>query len=189
MVRVCAETLPKYNFIFYCVKWRSLSILRHCDERSKSYFRRLERNLKQVYKAGIDQEFNEICKENCLLPNYSKLRLHDEEAQQEQRTIDFRQHLVDRQIQHASEEGKRRLKEFVKLLCGFRKTVSSSFQFFSLLFCLFRLCDQYVCVEKLKQNKKLNTLYGGKILRREKFCQVVNCSKYVLDADELDVET
>jgi len=184
-----AETSPQYNFtLFYSIiKWRSRTILRSATETEMKLFRTLEKSLKQVHKLSLDIEFNQLCLINRLLPKYSQLRLHDEGAQRDQETTGFRQHLVKRQVTQLEEQLRVKRKTFVKLLFDFIKFYLSPMRLFSFLFCLFRLCDQYACIEKFRHSKKLSKLYGDKILHKQNFNQVINCSNYEPNADELDV--
>ena len=63
MTEVAVESLSpiKNSSLYFIIKWRSLSILKHATANEKKLFRKVEKTFNKVKKQQLDIEFNQIC--------------------------------------------------------------------------------------------------------------------------------
>ena len=66
MTEVAVESLSpiKNSSLYFIIKWRSLSILKHATANEKELFRKVEKTFNKVKKQQLDIEFNQICSVN-----------------------------------------------------------------------------------------------------------------------------
>ena len=69
----------------------------------KNLARRLEKLLYKLNAAEAAVKYNRICLQEGLLPNYTRIRLHDPNAADEEDTRAFRRRLATRQIKEKTE--------------------------------------------------------------------------------------
>ena len=69
---------------------------------TKSEVRRLERCAFKIVRRKCSTVFNQLCLREGLLPTHTNIRLHDEAAQDEPFTLEFRRRLLQREIEHAN---------------------------------------------------------------------------------------
>ena len=76
----------------------SYSILNLCDDGSKEIFKSLEKNVVKLTMHNSHLSFNETALNNCLLPNYTNVKLYDDVAREEEFVHDFRNKMLVREI-------------------------------------------------------------------------------------------
>src|SRR5678815_2095923 len=87
----------KYASYFLC-KLFSRLVLRKLNENQKKIFRELEVKSKTYIKTKADIEFLNYCKDNQLLPNFLKIRLYNNNLQDNVITKNFQLKLLDNEI-------------------------------------------------------------------------------------------
>ena len=73
----------------------------------KALVRKLEKQLYKLNAAETAAIYNKICLEEGLLPNYTRLRLHDPTAADDYHTRTFRRRLAERQLKESQEKVRR----------------------------------------------------------------------------------
>ena len=143
---------------YFIIKWLSFTILRNINDTIKDTYRKTETNLRKVTKIKCDLEFNYTCLKNDLLPNYTNIRLHDNAARTDDRTLQFRASLVTRQIDILKEELVNQRKLLSKTLIQLRRLVSSDLRFEALMFFLLRINNSVESSFRMKHLKELQKL-------------------------------
>ena len=88
---VVAMTLPVLGQLIYPLA-----------QPTKSEVRRFERCAFKIVRRKCSTVFNQLCLREGLLPTHTNIRLHDEAAQDEPFTLEFRRCLLQREIEHAN---------------------------------------------------------------------------------------
>ena len=86
------------------------NVIFHLPIEEKALARKLEKLLYKLNAAETAAVYNKICLQEGLLPNYTRLRLHDPAAAQEDNTRAFRRRLASQQLRD-KQERIRQLKE------------------------------------------------------------------------------
>ena len=74
------------------------------NQNTKKLVRRIEKYERKLIHIQSSLVFNEICINENILPNYTRIRPHDPAARSEQCTMEYRKQLVKRQIKAKKEE-------------------------------------------------------------------------------------
>ena len=82
-------------------------LIHDLDDPTKQICRKFERCLLKLTKTKLNVVFNETCIQENILQKYTNINLHDEAAEHEEITKEFRMKLVKRQL----ENGKTKLTE------------------------------------------------------------------------------
>lgn len=62
-------------------------------------YRQLETMEKKLIRALWSKTFNEVCVKENIMPDYTRIRLHDPAVADTTDTMDYRRYLIERQIQ------------------------------------------------------------------------------------------
>ena len=159
-------------------------LIHHVDEPSKLSCRKFERYSLKLTKTKLNVVFNETCVQENILPKYSNINLHDEAAEHEEITKEFHMKLVKRQLAN----GKTKLVEIEHETKETRERLEKTIQDATLRT---RIIDQIERnAETIHQKtqatmlKKLQSIYGSRLLLPEQQQCYINLSDRELSADE-----
>ena len=163
-----------------------VELLFKLPEELRKTFRRLEATEKKLICITWSITFNSVCLEENLMPNYTKIRHHDPAVANTSHTLEYRKYLVQQDIV-VKEKNKVDVEKQKEIL---ERTIGE-FQFDSELKmatkdALNLTLHNSEKVQKTKTLKKLNDLYRGQILVKEKVNCYINLSNHDLTTTEIE---
>ena len=170
------------------------SLLHTVPEKLRNLYRKYESHSKKLINCEWSTNFNEICLQEEILPNYSRLRLHDPAVANTSKTTEYRKYLVEKELRD-KEKHSHKLKQQRDNL----RVEIDSFECNSNLKvvideALNGILGNYWNIVKVRRVKKLNTLYHGRIVNhkdesiciRNKVDSFVNLSDHQLTDSEIE---
>ncbi len=152
-------------------------------ERRKSV-RELEKISTKIIKEKCSLLFNSTCLKEQILPKYTNIKLHDQAARNEHFTLKYRRQLVEREVENAKASIETLEKDHKERTTSLLNTMDEQ----TITPILQKIQENVATIEietKLKQSRKLNSLYGRSlVLPTEKRDAFVNLSSYELSASE-----
>ena len=103
--------------------------------------------------------------------------------QREPETISFKEKLLQRETCKKEREAEEHIRESVKLILDLRSCLSS-FKFYAVVMFLQRSLNQLLCDTEWTHERKLRSLYKGKVYLPRDSNNIVNLSDYTLDKHE-----
>lgn len=178
------NVMEKYFYtIKACCILFSRIIIKKLSISSKSVFRILEKFLLKYDKLYADLCFLKFCDNNQLLPKFVNFQLYDVSFVNDPATIDFKRKLINNEISKKEEALRVASKDCLRTLIQFRQA-TSTFHFYSSVYCLKRLVQQQKSDNFFKHNKKLQELYGGTPFIPKIQSYITNLSSYRLSQPE-----
>ena len=77
----------------------------------RTLFRKLENNEKKIIKNKWSKTFNNVCLNENIMPNFSRIRHHDPAVANTPRTIEYRKYLIRRELELKDDILKRLIQE------------------------------------------------------------------------------
>ena len=170
------------------------ALLHTIPEELRRTYRKYENCCKKLINNTWSARFNEICLKEEILPNYSRLKLHDPAVAETNETLKYRTYLVEKEL-----EEKRQQK------CKLTQNRDNVKQFIDNFACnsslktpieeaLKDLLCNYENIVKVRTVKKLNTLYHGgfttnmdkSICIKHNVKSFINLSDYQLSEPEIE---
>ena len=160
----------------------------------KNCYRKYESTSKKVINNNWSIEFNSICLQENILPNFTRIRHHDPAVSSTRSTLEYRRYLVEREISEGKkrklaleDEQRQYLNDIQNHECDSRLKHNVTTELDSILENSDRVC-------KTRIIKKLNSLYLNgnpgsyhrSLFIKEHKNQFVNFSNYVLDEFEIE---
>ena len=96
-------------------------------QETKNLIRRYERLSFKIVRKKCSLTYNQLCIREGLLPAYTNIKLHDEAAKDEPFTLEFRQYLLEREIENTNNTIKDVEKEAVEIKDALQKAVTPEF--------------------------------------------------------------
>ena len=159
-------------------------LIHHLDEPNKQVCRKFEKCLIKLTKLRLNVVFNKTCIQENILPKYTNINLHDKAAEDEEVTKEFRMKLVKRQL----ENGKIKLTEIEEETKEARGKLDEYIQDATLRTRIIDQIEQNAEATHQKTQatmlKKLQTIYGSKLLLPKQQQCYINLSDRELSADE-----
>ena len=154
-------------------------------QEEKNLARKLEKLFYKLNAAEATATFNRICLQEGLLPNYTRIRLHDPTAAQEDNTCAFRRRLATRQLQE-KQQLIRSLKEEIHQVKAQWKDIQQEDRSD-----IHQVLKDLTAQDYTKKEKtilhKLNNLNGGKLRLPKKTERYVNLTQYTPTPAEEDL--
>ena len=147
----------------------------------KKIIKKLENIQLKLTKAKWSTQFNYVCLQENLLPNYTRMRHHDPALASSRDTMNYRKSIVQRELRIKRETALRIEREEVDQLTYIN---NSDINCGNALRELKIKMDNFNNVLKAKTLKKLNQLYNGQIFLKEETNCYVNLSQYELTENE-----
>ena len=144
----------------------------------KPIVRAYEKSLSKLVKARYSRVHNEVCLRENLYPSYSNIRLHDKDAEKEAFTLTFRQQLIQREVDLASEKIKQLEKDVTRLKDEIHEKILDPILLEQLLKCIDSNIVKVDFTTKSTILKKLQKLYQGKLTLHQDNVGFINLSKY-----------
>ena len=159
-------------------------LIHQLDEPSKQVCQKFEKCLIKLTKLRLNVVFNQTCIQENILPKYTNINLHDKAAEDEEVTKEFRMKLVKRQL----ENGKIKLTEIEVETKEARGKLDEYIQDATLRTRIIDQIEQNAETTHQKTQatmlKKLQTIYGSKLLLPKQQQCYINLSDRELSADE-----
>ena len=159
-------------------------LIHDLDDPTKQICRKFERCLLKLTKTKLNVVFNETCMQENILPKYTNINLHDEAAEHEEITNEFRMKLVKRQL----ENGKIKLVEIEKETTEARGKLEEYIQDATLRTSIIDQIERNAETTHIKTQttmlKKLQSIYGSKLLLPKQQQCYINLSNRELSTDE-----
>lgn len=143
------------------VIWLSKTILKGLTPENIQKFRKVERLSKKLVKIKCHLLFDETCLQNNILPNYTRIRLHDDMAKEENFVHKFRRKLVERQILNFQCKLKEITGKRTEALEDLRNSINSSLKYDALTLLVARIETKLCESLRSKHICKLRKLYGA----------------------------
>ena len=150
----------------------------------KNIYRKIEKNENKLLKNKWSLIFNETCLKEEILPNYTKIRLHDPAAANNLSTRKYRVHLIKNEVTKR-ENTIKWLKDKISSLRNQLNLYQVAEQLKTEV--EERLIEHLTHSEiviKTRIHKKLNNLYDGKILLKFDSDAFINLSDHTLTNDQ-----
>ena len=170
------------------------SLLYKIPEELRRLYRKYEAYCKKEVNNEWSKKFNEICLQEDILPNYSRIQLRDPAVSNQSKNLNYRRYLVKKEIEdkekqkYQLEQQRNNIRETIdSFTCSNEKKLSIDKA-------LSDIISNYYNVVKVRTVKKLNTLYHGKIVTnndksiciKEKVDSFVNLSDHQLSQVEIE---
>ena len=185
--KVVLTRIPSFSIMAYG------NLLYTLPEHLRGIIRKYENCSKKLINLEWSTEFNSICKNEGILPNYSRLRHHDPAVALTATTLEYRKYLVERELQSQERriaDVKMEKEEYYNSIVNFdcehelKKPVYEALQSIIL---------NHDKVVKTRTIKKLNSLYYGRGLtdKSQSICMkndmhsFINLSSHQLSPDEI----
>ena len=156
------------NVICLTKRWNKMStfgeVLSQLAPETRSIVRRIEQNDKKITNAHYAIVFDKKCINEGLLPNFTNIRLHDPAVRKRQFTLDFRRKLIDEQVKLKE----KKLLDLANICSDLERQYENSQVTAELRsridYFLKANRTYYDGVVRQRILKKLNRLYGGRVL-------------------------
>ena len=145
-------------------------------QEEKNLARKLEKLFYKLNAAEAAATFNRICLQEGLLPNYTRIRLHDPTAAQEDNTRTFRRRLATRQLLE-KQQLVRSLKDEVYQVKKQWRDIQQEYRS-NIHRILKDLAKQDYNKKEKTILRKLNNLNGGKLCLPKKTERYINLTSY-----------
>lgn len=157
-----------------------INLLNKVNLELKNQYRKLEDIEKKLISIKWSKTFNKVCLKENILPKYTAIRHHDPAISTANPTLEFRKHLMKRDLDIKSEQEDALLKSKENLLIrigNFNCDVNLKSDIDVALKGILENSDK---VHKCRTVKKLNNLYRGQIYLKNDVDGFVNLSDYNL---------
>ena len=170
------------------------TLLHTIPEGLRTAYRRYENNCKKLVNNKWSTKFNSICLEEEILPNFSRIRLHDPAVAQTGKTLKYRRYLVERELE-SKDNQKIELEQQIETARNIIDTFVCNDELKSPVDDALRgILSNYENVVKTRTVKKLNTLYHGRFVTnsansicvKKDIDSFLNFSNYQLSSIERD---
>ena len=139
-------------------------VLFQLESETRNLVRRIEQNQKKITNAQYAVVFDKTCIQEGLLPNFTNIRLHDPAVRKRRFTLDFRRKLIDEQVK-VKEKKLLELSNISRdLEFQYKNSPVTTVLRSRVDYHLKANMTYYDKVVKERVLKKLNHLYGGRVL-------------------------
>ena len=124
-------------------------------------FRKLENNEKKIIRNKWSKTFNDVCINENIMPNFSRIRHHDPALANTPRTIEYRKYLIERELEQKEDILKKLIQERENLNKNINEFPSDNASKLTIRTALDLILQNSNRVQKSVITKKLNNLYQG----------------------------